>query len=729
MIRSFAYMVELYWASDINVKAYLTTLYQVFLSHLSRPYLSHTSLSLTSVSHTHTSLSRLTDLYQEEFVSTSSAVTCEPLGGKCVYQFGAAKAAYESVYDSIPTHVINDLVSATTMVGSNPVSMLFDKNFVAWYNSYMYCKNHFLQGEVEIVQDSNGCTSSNPNAYTDGRFVMAAGMWGSEQIVSGLDREFQLDSFNEAVVNNASALIKENEYIYRACNFSHLLFEIFRESTDFTDDYVIAFLNEKKEPEMTNTFVKGDWIDLAHAQFGSGAITYALATVRSIKQIVRDGMWYFGPTNFYEQNIEFSSWAILQGYPYSFLRSIPDSKLLLEALANRDEFGLQFRLDIVDSATTYEGNGQDFINGVGAIGDRAFTLKNFNARFICDGIYSSICDVLDDTLTSSAAQCQYINQEYSDCLYQQLLGSAFVVNCEIFESSISDPTDGIQCDENSIFGSPHPVILKRGSVLYNMLYSLTFSLVIKSGLWCNSFYDCGFTDGGMFIDTTARNLLFEGVSDPTYFKYYNMKLLTKNIQFYCVEDPTDICGKPRFNCNEKGVYISLPGVAEPFKMAFNDTPADYFFAPYLEIASTGEMLWEHSINPEAVARAAVVKANQSIEWITQIVNPHYALYPTWNNDHELNKHMVGTILLSLFFVCCIKKYTYLHSFECMFAYLFLLFFFFFFFFFFSWSNMIHVHTHKHTHKHTHSNAKCERMEGCRVYSIIAFEVGRLDERC
>ena len=50
-------MVELYWASDINVKAYLTTLYQVFLSHLSRPYLSHTSLSLLPLSLTHTPLS------------------------------------------------------------------------------------------------------------------------------------------------------------------------------------------------------------------------------------------------------------------------------------------------------------------------------------------------------------------------------------------------------------------------------------------------------------------------------------------------------------------------------------------------------------------------------------------------------------------------------------------------------------------------------------------------
>lgn len=197
------------------------------------------------------------------------------------------------------------------------------------------------------------------------------------------------------------------------------------------------------------------------------------------------------------------------------------------------------------------------------------------------------------------------------------------------------PSSGIQCNQVAVYDNPHPYTLKRGGLLYNMLYSLTFSLLLTDGLWCLDPQDCLFNTGGPFITTTVRKLFFEGYSDPSFIKYYNVKLKIKSISFSCFEDAYDSCGNPNYHCSSKGFNLNLPN-NKIVRIAYNVTSNDKFFSPYLEIAQTGEMLWPYSMDPVEVARAIKVKNDSSI-WVEKILNPYFSLFPVWDSDPIYNK--------------------------------------------------------------------------------------------
>ena len=108
---------------------------------------------------------------------------------------------------------------------------------------------------------------------------MPAGMWGSNSGVSGLNRTYQWIEYRKAVVHNSSTEISEDLYMYRACNVSSLLFGVFVESTSFADQFAVSYINNRKEKELSHVFTSDDWSDLGYAQWGSGAITYAISRV------------------------------------------------------------------------------------------------------------------------------------------------------------------------------------------------------------------------------------------------------------------------------------------------------------------------------------------------------------------------------------------------------------------------------------------------------------------
>lgn len=175
-----------------------------------------------------------------------------------------------------------------------------------------------------------------------------------------------------------------------------------------------------------------------------------------------------------------------------------------------------------------------------------------------------------------------------------------------------------------------------------MMFTLTYQLVLKAGIWCDgsSRTGCSFDWGGLFITTTARKVLFTGFNDPMYIKYYNMKLKLKGISMACAENSADACGVTNYRCNDAGIVMSLPNGFK-YDIAYNQTPSDKFFAPYLEVADDGEMLWENAVNEEEVSRAAAVKRDvrgNSSRWIERLVNPYFALYPSWTADRDVNKH-------------------------------------------------------------------------------------------
>ena len=49
--------------------------------------------------------------------------------------------------------------------------------------------------------------------------------------------------------------------------------------------------------------------------------------------------WRYGREDFYSTLVEYSSWAVLQGYPNAFIYSVSDARILLDKLASADDDG------------------------------------------------------------------------------------------------------------------------------------------------------------------------------------------------------------------------------------------------------------------------------------------------------------------------------------------------------------------------------------------------------
>jgi len=370
-------------------------------------------------------LALTSNLLHDEFSSVSEPVTCSPVGPKCIYQWAYMREKYGNLHTFTPV-LLSNLIDIGTMTGSNTANILYQTNVPTYYNAYEYCTNYFLKG----IKLSKGCSTVNPKVEPAGSLQLPAAIWGADQdkspSVAGLNSTLTGINF----MKNDKKTV--DEYIYLACNISTLVFDVFKSRTDYHDNYVVRFINNNKDKNLNHTFTVGEWKDLGYAQFGSGSITYALLQVKGIYQVVRDAMWYFGDEQYYLQLIEYSSHCIQQGYPYAFIWDVDESRRLLEALADSSDNGVTFRKNIAYRTTTYIGDGSSYLNGVGAVGDLAFTLNNGGAMFICDGVYNKTCDLLDVSITSSAEQCLSIEALYTVCVNQEFVG----VSCKLLVSAM-----------------------------------------------------------------------------------------------------------------------------------------------------------------------------------------------------------------------------------------------------------------------------------------------------
>ena len=140
--------------------------------------------------------------------------------------------------------------------------------------------------------------------------------------------------------------------------------------------------------------------------------------VRTTNQLVYDGMWRFGQKSFYNNFIEYSTWCVKQGFPNAYIYSIEDARLLLSVLASKDAVGLELRTHISYRGTTFIGDGVNYDNSMGDIGDVGFTLEANLGDFSCSGENSVACSLLNEEFTSSAAFCQSIEDMYLVCYNQ-----------------------------------------------------------------------------------------------------------------------------------------------------------------------------------------------------------------------------------------------------------------------------------------------------------------------
>lgn len=341
-----------------------------------------------------------------EYQKTYSPVACEPLGRKCVWQFG-----YMTAYEG-STFVLNDLltyalIDLSSEVSTNPNNMYKDVHAPGWYNVYLYRQNIFYAEEGFDISCTNyGYTIKDATLYKP------AALWAAYRDISTVNTTALY-----LLYNKVSSTDKE-VYFYLAINISYLMEVVYRTQTDFHDHFVVNYINKYKDSAFTHDFTVGNWTELGLAQWGSGVVTEAIAKVRTTKQIVRDGMWRFGEDKYYNYYLEYSSWCVLQGYPYAWIYSIEDSKVLLDELARTDARGVMFREHIMHIGSTLIGDGINKDNDVGDIGDVTFTREANRGNFSCTGSSGEACSILNRFINSSKEQCQAVGDLYTTCFNQ-----------------------------------------------------------------------------------------------------------------------------------------------------------------------------------------------------------------------------------------------------------------------------------------------------------------------
>jgi hypothetical protein len=557
------------------------------------------------------------ELVYEEWRVGKETVICAPYGEKCLWQFGLIGGPYNYY---LPKLMLYSIIDRASKVNTNPNNLYFDENGPYFHNSLRFCQ--------EVLYPNVSDTYCADIEYTrkDATFYLPAGL---ASIHDGINQ------INATAVNanyNKKTTAQQRYFIDFGCNISYTVHKVYREMTDFHDHYVIEYLNLYKDPDFYHNFTIGLWKELGHAQWGGGFVTYAILNVRSIFNIKRDGMWHFGTVNYYRGLMEYSTWATRSGFPNSWLYDVKDSELLLSTLAERSSEANEFRKRIVYRSTTLIGDGKRYINNVGDVGEVTFIVENSKANFSCTGDKKAACDLIQAPIISSSEQCDYIEiLLYQVCAKLVTRRNAWLTECDLFQTSMSSPLQGIQCDHDFVYGNAHPFTKRRGNVLSSMLYSLTSDIVLKIGLFCPSYENCEYQWGGFFVTTTAQRMLFEGYSDASALKYLELKHNELDMYFECMDEPFDTCGNKNYHCSHGGSTgggFLMKAHNNSFRMTYGITPHDKYFAPFFEFTDNGTMLWQHDMN--ATVREASRLLHKQVA-TTQVLNPIWTAYPAWHN--------------------------------------------------------------------------------------------------
>eukprot|EP00602_Paraphysomonas_sp_CaronLab_P005233 CAMPEP_0185037540 /NCGR_PEP_ID=MMETSP1103-20130426/32098_1 /TAXON_ID=36769 /ORGANISM="Paraphysomonas bandaiensis, Strain Caron Lab Isolate" /LENGTH=1227 /DNA_ID=CAMNT_0027575557 /DNA_START=401 /DNA_END=4084 /DNA_ORIENTATION=- len=563
---------------------------------------------------------QLISLVYDEWMYTSEPVMCSMLGVMCVWQWGAVSAL--SSY-TMTDDLVFSLIDRGSKVNTNPNSLYYDGNAASIHNSYRYCKEIIIPGIeptscMDIDYAEEGAT-----------FTFPAGL---ASIADGIA---QINASAVAANFAKKSQTEKNKFIYFGCNISYLAHEVYRESTAFHDEYVIRYLNKYKLDSFEHEFTIDNWEELGYAQWGGGYVTEALVGVYSTYNLYRDGMWYIGQFDYYRGLIEYYAWALRSGYPDARLSNVTEAKIVLDALTREDDVGVALREHIMYRATTLIGDGERYVNGVGDVGEVAYLAENNIADFSCEGEASEVCAILAHYVDSSAEQCQYIDTDvYDVCTTAIRKRNNWVTECSRFETSMTSPVEGIQCDLNFVVGKAHPYTKSRGIIVEKMMFSLVIEIVLKLGLWCPNYDNCEFERSGLFTTVQVKNLLFEGYADASVNKYLSVKHKADNISFECVENPYDECGIQNFHCNKAGIQLTLPN--DTIILNYGGIPFEKFFVERFFIYQ-GRFIWPYDKNDTVASAGQEIVATHRDEVFTMI-NPYFTLYPAWDaDDYEFTK--------------------------------------------------------------------------------------------
>lgn len=118
----------------------------------------------------------------------------------------------------------------------------------------------------------------------------------------------------------------------------------------------------------------------------------------------------------------------LIGFSQTYIYNVEDARILLYKLAEQTDDGVAFRKHLFYIGSTFIGNGQHFVNGVGSVGEVTYTPEANYGNFSCDGTNAYSCSLLNVFYNSSSKVCKAIEAMYAQCEYQYIFNN---VQCKL----------------------------------------------------------------------------------------------------------------------------------------------------------------------------------------------------------------------------------------------------------------------------------------------------------
>jgi hypothetical protein len=353
--------------------------------------------------------SSLYSLVYHEFGYTYEPVVCSPMGDLCMWQYGYMNRYHGSV-EKLTSNMTMVLIDYRSNGNTQPNNVIYDENAGPMYNTYKYCS-------IVYVNPDHYDTCLNVSyTFNDALHNQPAGLWGVDHGISGVNTTLLYLAFNK---ESGSVKLRYQQF---ACNLTTLLFEVYPQMTKFHDIFVVKYINRYRDTDFTHQFNYDQWDDIAYAQWGGGFVTWAVAGVRSIQQILRNGPWVIGDQSYIEGLVEFGSWSLYTAFPQSWIYNVTQSRILLRALSRKDADGVAFKKHIIAVSTTFTGDGT-LINGVGAVGEVVYVNQQNLGDFSCDGVMEEPCNILKTFYNSSSYWCNVVQQTYEDCLLEGFQGN------------------------------------------------------------------------------------------------------------------------------------------------------------------------------------------------------------------------------------------------------------------------------------------------------------------
>uniref|UniRef100_A0A7S1XWL1 Uncharacterized protein n=2 Tax=Phaeomonas parva TaxID=124430 RepID=A0A7S1XWL1_9STRA len=445
-------------------------------------------------------------------------------------------------------HELASLIMSTTNAdNSNDLSIYVPANWDMYGDIQKVCK-------MEAAGDDTSCENMEDETY-----------YRNEYFPELLKEGHQLSA-------NYSALYAHwtiEDYRDLTCDWIDFFFTTFREDWGWYQDQLVFWLNDNVADASYN-FTVDTIPDLGYAQWGTGGVTYALYGVRSVRNVKRQGIWIWGSAEYQESFIEFGARASKRAYPHNMF-SIAESMTVLRMMANTSDAAQNYRAHVMRASTTVEGDGENFTNGVGAVGDVAFVEENPGGNFTylyTDPYFTAVYDAVSVVAQSDPVECEALETMYYDCLNRITEGNTYLTRCDSWQTILSNPAYGIQCDPNQIVGLPHPQPLSRGNILSHLMEDMTYEVIFRAEqLICLDTGDCDYMRGGLYTNQKVRNILFDGYVDPVVLRIVNTELLAHDLQMVCNHDRTlgtsDFCVPIADNdCTDLGINITVRSTGE-----------------------------------------------------------------------------------------------------------------------------------------------------------------------